>query len=94
MSLAIVESCATFGFDSVAVRVEIHVGSGLPSFSIVGLPDIGVRESRERVRAAIVTSGFEFPAGRITVNLAPSDLPKASCWFDLPIALGVLMASG
>lgn len=94
MSLAVVESRATFGFDSMAVRVEIHVGSGLPSFSIVGLPDTGVRESRERVRAAIVSSGFEFPAGRITVNLAPSDLPKASCWFDLPIALGVLMASG
>jgi magnesium chelatase family protein len=94
MSLAVVESRATFGFESVAVRVEVHVGSGLPSFSIVGLPDTGVRESRERVRAAIVSSDFSFPAGRITVNLAPADLPKSSCWFDLPIALGILMASG
>jgi|TARA_A100001391_G_scaffold163034_2_gene122341 magnesium chelatase family protein len=94
MSLAIVESRATVGVESVAVRVEVHVGSGLPTFSIVGLPDTGVRESRERVRAAIVSSGFDFPAGRITVNLAPADLPKAACWFDLPIALGILMASG
>lgn len=94
MSLAVVESRVTLGFDSVAVRVEVHVGSGLPTFSIVGLPDAGLRESRERVRAAIVSSGFDFPAGRITVNLAPADLPKASCWFDLPIALGILMASG
>jgi magnesium chelatase family protein len=94
MSLAVVESRVTLGFESVAVRVEVHVGSGLPTFSIVGLPDAGVRESRERVRAAIVSSGLDFPAGRITVNLAPADFPKASCGFDLPIALGILMASG
>ena len=70
------------------------MGPGLPAFAIVGLPDAGVRESRERVRAAIVSSGFPFPAGRITVNLAPADLPKDSGRFDLPIALGVLLASG
>src|SRR5690606_35180743 len=76
------------------VRVEVHVGSGLPAFHVVGLPDAGVRESRERVRAAIISSGFEFPSGRITVNLAPADLPKDSGRFDLPIALGILLASG
>src|SRR5690606_38288988 len=73
---------------------EVHVGHGLPAFHVVGLPDAGVRESRERVRSAIVSSGFEFPAGRITVNLAPADLPKESGRYDLPIALGVLLASG
>lgn len=94
MSLAVLSSRALCGLDSVAVRVEVHVGAGLPMFHIVGLPDTGVRESRERVRSAIVSSGFEFPAGRITVNLAPADLPKESGRFDLPIALGVLLASG
>jgi magnesium chelatase family protein len=94
MSLAVVSSRALFGLEAIPVRVEIHVGSGLPSFSVVGLPDTGVRESRERVRSAIVNSGFEFPSGRITVNLAPADLPKASGRFDLPIALGILLASG
>jgi len=76
------------------VRVEVHVGAGLPAFTLVGLPDTEVRESRERVRAAIVSSGFNFPAGRVTVNLAPADIPKDSGRFDLPIALGVLLASG
>ena len=70
------------------------MGPGLPAFNVVGLPDTGVRESRERVRSAIISSGLEFPAGRITVNLAPADLPKESGRFDLPIALGVLLASG
>jgi magnesium chelatase family protein len=75
------------------VRVEVHLGSGLPAFALVGLPEAVVRESRERVRAALLTSGFEFPAGRITVNLSPADLPKEGGRFDLPIAVGILAAS-
>ena len=94
MSLAVVSSRALAGLDAIPVRVEVHVGSGLPSFTLVGLPGAGVRESRDRVRSAILSSGFEFPAGRVTVNLAPADLPKASGRFDLPIALGILLASG
>src|SRR5690606_18888882 len=94
MSLAVLASRALCGLQALPVRVEVHVGSGLPAFHVVGLPDAGVRESRERVRAAIISSGFEFPSGRITVNLAPADLPKGSGRFDLPIALGVLLASG
>lgn len=94
MTLAVLSSCALVGFEMVVVRVEVHIGKGLPSFNVVGMPDMGVRESRERVRSAIVSSGFDFPAARITVNLAPADLPKDSGRFDLPIALGVLLASG
>ncbi|MGX5659265.1 YifB family Mg chelatase-like AAA ATPase [Castellaniella ginsengisoli] len=94
MSLAVLSSRALFGLRVWPVQVEVHVGGGLPSFSIVGLPGAGVRESRERVRSALLSSGFEFPAGRITANLAPADLPKDSGRFDLPIALGVLLASG
>lgn len=94
MSLAILASRAICGLDGFAVRVEVHVGPGLPAFHVVGLPDTGVRESRERVRSAIISSGYDFPAGRITANLAPADLPKESGRFDLPIALGVLLASG
>lgn len=94
MSLAIVNSCALSGISPHAIRIEVHVGAGLPAFNVVGLPDTGVRESRERVRSAILNSGFEFPAARITVNLAPADLPKDAAHFDLPIALGVLLASG
>lgn len=94
MSLAVLASQALCGLQGFAVRVEVHVGAGLPSFSLVGLPDTGVRESRERVRSAIVSSGYEFPSGRVTVNLAPADLPKESGRFDLAIALGVLAASG
>lgn len=94
MSLAVLASRALCGLAALPVRVEVHVGTGLPAFRIVGLPDAGVRESRERVRSAIISSGFEFPAGRITANLAPADLPKESGRFDLPIALGVLLASG
>ena len=77
-----------------AVTVEVHLANGLPSFTLVGLPDTEVREARERVRAALLTSRFEFPARRITVNLAPADLPKESGRFDLPIALGILAATG
>jgi len=94
MSLAVVASRALCGLQAFPVRVEVHVGPGLPAFHLVGLPDTGVRESRERVRSAILSSGLEFPAGRITVNLAPADLPKESGRFDLPIALGILFASG
>lgn len=94
MSLAVLASRALFGLQAKPVQVEVHVGSGLPTFSIVGLPGAGVRESRDRVRSAILNSGFDFPAGRITANLAPADLPKDSGRFDLPIALGVLLASG
>jgi len=94
MSLAIVNSQALYGVQGAPVRVEIHVSRGLPAFHIVGLPDTGVRESRERVRSAILSSGFEFPDGRVTVNLAPADLPKESGRFDLAIALGILLASG
>ncbi len=94
MTLAVLASRALVGLDAPAVRVETHVGSGLPAFHVVGLPEAEVRESRERVRAALINSGYEFPAGRITVNLSPADLPKASARFDLPIALGVLLASG
>ncbi len=82
------------GLRAPLVQVEVNLGTGLPAFSIVGLPAAGVRESRERVRAALENSGFEFPAGRITVNLAPADLPKEGGRFDLPIALGILLASG
>src|SRR5690625_3846931 len=94
MSLAILASLALAGLKTSPVRVEVHVGPGLPAFHVVGLPDAGVKESRERVRSAIVNSGFDFPVGRITVNLAPADLPKDSGRFDLPIALGILLASG
>ena len=94
MSLAILASRALYGFQAQAVRVEVHVGSGLPNFLIVGLPDAGVRESRERVRSALLCCGFELPPGRITVNLAPADLPKDSGRYDLAIALGILIASG
>ncbi|MFT0531649.1 YifB family Mg chelatase-like AAA ATPase [Castellaniella hirudinis] len=94
MSLAVLASRALSGLQAWPVQVEVHVGNGLPAFSLVGLPGAGVRESRDRVRAAILNSGFEFPEGRITVNLAPADLPKDSGRFDLPIALGILLASG
>lgn len=94
MGLAKLYSRALSGVDAELVTVEVHVSGGLPSFSIVGLPDTEVKESRDRVRSAIQNSGFDFPARRITVNLAPADLPKDSGRYDLPIALGVLLASG
>ncbi len=92
--LARLRTAAVFGIDACAVRVEVDVTFGLPSFTMVGLPDTSVRESRDRVRAAIRNSGFEFPPHRITINLAPADVRKAGSSFDLPIALGVLAASG
>ena len=94
MSLAVIYSRALSGMQAPLVEVEAHLANGLPAFNIVGLPDTEVKESRDRVRAAILQSGFDFPAKKITVNLAPADLPKESGRFDLPIALGVLAASG
>jgi magnesium chelatase family protein len=94
MNLAIVKSRAQEGIHAPEVSVEVHLANGLPAFSIVGLPETAVRESRDRVRAALINSRFEFPARRITVNLAPADLPKDGGRFDLPIAIGILAASG
>lgn len=84
----------TMGLNGVLITVEVDIANGLPSFDIVGLPDTAVKESRERVRAAIKNSGFEFPSKRITVNLAPADLKKDSSGLDLPIAIGIIAASG
>ena len=89
MSLALVHSRARVGVHAPEVRVEVHLSGGLPSTQIVGLPEAAVRESRERVRAALLCAQFEFPARRITINLAPADLPKDGGRFDLPIALGI-----
>ena len=94
MSLAVLHSRALTGMDAPEVTVEVHLSGGLPSFTIVGLAETEVKESRDRVRAALVNAHFEFPARRLTVNLAPADLPKESGRFDLPIALGILAASG
>jgi magnesium chelatase family protein len=94
MSLALVRTRALAGLGAPEVTVEVHLANGLPAFNLVGLPDTEVREARDRVRAAIATSQFEFPQRRITVNLAPADLPKEGGRFDLPIALGILVASG
>ena len=95
MSLALVQSRALLGLQALPVTVEVHLANGLPSFTLVGLADVEVREARERVRSALQNSGLEFPSNkRITVNLAPADLPKDSGRFDLPIALGILAASG
>ena len=94
MSLARITSRALAGTDAPEVTVEVHLANGLPLLTLVGLPDTEVKESRERVRAAIQLAGFEFPNRRVTINLAPADLPKDSGRFDLPIALGILAASG
>jgi magnesium chelatase family protein len=95
MSLSLVHSRALLGLEARPVCVEVHLANGLPSFTLVGLADTGVKEARERVRSAIANAGLEFPSNkRITVNLAPADLPKDSGRFDLPIALGILAASG
>lgn len=94
MTLAVLYSRALNGMEAPEVVVEVHLANGLPSFTIVGLPEAEVKESKDRVRAAIQTAQFEFPARRITVNLAPADLPKESGRYDLPIALGILAASG
>ena len=92
--LASLCSAAVFGVDAYPVQIEVDVSFGLPHFSMVGLPDATVKESRDRVRSAIKNSGFEFPPHRITVNLAPADVRKGGSSFDLPIALGLLATSG
>ncbi|SEG78733.1 YifB family Mg chelatase-like AAA ATPase [Marinobacterium lutimaris] len=94
MSLAIIHTRAQLGVEAPAVSVEVHLSGGLPSLSIVGLPETAVKESRERVRSALITAGFDFPQRRITINLAPADLPKEGGRYDLAIALGILLASG
>ncbi|MCQ8130610.1 YifB family Mg chelatase-like AAA ATPase [Methylomonas rivi] len=94
MSLAVVFSRGRSGIDAPLVTVEVHVSNGLPALNIVGLPETAVKESKDRVRGAIINSGFEFPFQRVTINLAPADLPKEGGRFDLAIALGILAASG
>ena len=91
---AAITSVALVGVEPRPVRVEVHIGTKSPSFTLVGLPDTAVREAKDRVRAALAHSGYSFPNRRVTVNLAPADLPKAGSAYDLPIALGVLVASG
>ena len=83
-----------YGLDARLVEVEVDLGTGLPMFSVVGLPDATVKESRDRVRAALKNSGFQFPLKRITINLAPADLKKEGAGFDLPMAVGLLVADG
>ena len=94
MSLALVHTRAQSGIHSPLVSAEIHLAGGLPKITIVGLADTEVKEAKERVRAALLNCQFEFPARRITINLAPADLPKGSGRFDLAIAIGILVASG
>jgi len=90
---ALVHSLTLNGIEAVPVQVEVDVQNGLPCFELVGLPSASIREAKERVRSAIKNSGFEFPLQRITVNLAPADLRKEGSHLDLPIALGILLAS-
>lgn len=92
--LAIVNSCTVFGINGFPIQVEVDVANGLPGIEMVGLPDISVRESKERVRTAINNSGLQFPMRRITINLAPADIKKEGPLFDLPIAVAILIASG
>lgn len=94
MTLAIICTRAGLGLEAPEVLVEVHLANGLPGITLVGLPEAAVKESRERVRSALINAGFEFPLRRITLNLAPADLPKDGGRFDLPIALGLLVASG
>ena len=94
MSLAITQTRSTLGIHAQPVSVEVHLSNGLPGFAIVGLAETAVKESKDRVRSAILTSQFDFPYRKITVNLAPADLPKSGSGFDLPIAIGILAASG
>ena len=93
MSLTLLHSRAQLGIEAPDVSVEVHISNGLPNFTVVGLPETAVREARDRVRSAILNTGFEFPDRRITVNLAPANLPKEGGRYDLPIALGILAAS-
>src|SRR5262245_27548338 len=93
MSIAVVYSRASFGILAPEVMVETHLSNGMAKFHIVGLPETAVKESRDRVRSALMNANFDVPCRRITVNLAPADLPKEGGRFDLPIALGILAAS-
>ena len=94
MGIAVIHTRAGQGLDAPSVTVEVHLANGLPGFHLVGLAETAVKEARDRVRGALINSGFEFPAKRITVNLAPADIPKTGGRYDLPIALGILLASG
>ena len=94
MSLAVVLTRANIGIEAPMVRVEAHLSNGLPGFTIVGLPETAVKESKERVRSALLNSQLDFPDKRITINLAPADLPKSGGRYDLAIAIGILAASG
>uniref|UniRef100_UPI003593E3CE magnesium chelatase domain-containing protein n=1 Tax=Thiocapsa sp. TaxID=2024551 RepID=UPI003593E3CE len=94
MALCILHSRARVGIHAPAVTVEVHLSGGLPYLSMVGLPEMAVKESKDRVRGALLNGRFQFPVGRVTINLAPADLPKEGGRFDLPIALGILGASG
>ena len=93
MTLAIIHSRSKQGIHAPAVTVEVHLSNGLPSLSIVGMPETAVKESKDRVRSALLNAHFEFPARRITINLAPADIPKEGSRYDLAIALGILAAS-
>mgnify|MGYP000448132067 FL=1 len=94
MSLSIINTRAQFGVDAPKVTVETHISNGLPSLTMVGLPEMAVRESKERVRSALINSGFDFPTRRVTINLAPADIPKQGGRYDLAIAIGILVATG
>ncbi len=94
MSLAIVYSRASIGVEAPLVTIEVHMSNGSPGLNLVGLPEASVKEARDRVRSALINANFDFPARRITINLAPADLPKEGGRFDLPIAIGILAASG
>ncbi len=93
MSLAIVYTRAALGVSAPLITVEVHISNGLPGLTMVGLPETTVKEARDRVRSAIINSGYSFPAKKITINLAPADLPKEGGRYDLPIALALLVAS-
>ena len=93
MSLAIIYTRASIGIQAPQINVEVHISNGLPGFVLVGLPEATVKESKDRVKSAIINSGFTFPAKKITVNLSPADLPKEGSRFDLPIAIAILAAT-
>lgn len=93
MSLSVVYTRAALGVKAPLVSVEVHLSNGLPGLTLVGLPETTVKEARDRVRSAIINSGYTFPAKKITINLAPADLPKEGGRYDLPIAIALLAAS-
>ncbi|SQB40762.1 Competence protein ComM [Citrobacter koseri] len=93
MSLSIVHTRAALGVNAPPITIEVHISNGLPGLTMVGLPETTVKEARDRVRSAIINSGYEFPAKKITINLAPADLPKEGGRYDLPIAIALLAAS-